>query len=449
MDTSQLEYSVIGAICIDPRICDKISSILSPDDFSISACGEVYEAACDALSRGKNFDAVIAADAIRNRVEDAVRFIGDCVNITPTTANAEDHARMLHQRAGEARFKLAVQEALEGEDAAAAVAGICQSFLQASAGGGLQSIGQAMKAAWDGLANDRELRIDTGFPKLDGLLKGINAGQLVLIGARPGVGKSAFALDLAEYAARGGHKALIYSLEMLSDELAERLMARKSRVALDKLIDKQLSDEDLADLAAASSSLSQLPITICDSPNVTVQKIRAQARTIKNLELVIIDFMTLLQSTQRYDSRNLEVGAISRQLKILATELRIPIVVLCQLNRTQDETEEPGLMSLRDSGELEQNANKILFLWKIDRDTGTIGVKVAKNRRGKTGIVQMAFDGAHMRFTELTEDYVPPTKKRRGWRGASTQPAGADAAAGGASCSEADAGSVVRLLPVL
>ena len=415
MDTSQLEYSIVGAICIEPRVCDKISGVLSPDDFSISACSEVYEAACDALSRGKHFDAVIAADAIRNRVDDAVRFIGECMDITPTVANAEDHARMLHQRAGEARFKLAVQEALEGEDAAAAVAGICQNFLQQSAGGGLQTIGQAMTAAWDSLANDKELRIDTGFPKLDGLLKGINAGQLVLIGARPGVGKSAFALDLATYAARSGHEVLIYSLEMLSDELAERLMARKSRVTLDKLIDKQLSDEDLTDLAAASSSLSQLPITICDSPNVTVQKIRAQARTIKGLELIIVDFMTLLQSTQRYDSRNLEVGAISRQLKILATELRIPIVVLCQLNRTQDETEEPGLMSLRDSGELEQNANKILLLWKIDCDTGTIGVKVAKNRRGRTGIVQMGFDGSHMRFTELTEDYVRPVKKR-GWR---------------------------------
>lgn len=157
MDTSQLEYSVIGAICIDPKICDKISSILSPDDFSISACSEVYEAACDALSRGKHFDAVLAADAIRNRVDDAVRFIRECMDVTPTLANTEDHARMLHQRAGESRFKLAVQEALEGEDAAAAVAGICQNFLQANAGGGLQSIGQAMKEAWDGIANDKEL----------------------------------------------------------------------------------------------------------------------------------------------------------------------------------------------------------------------------------------------------------------------------------------------------
>ena len=100
--------------------------------------------------------------------------------------------------------------------------------------------------------------------------------------------------------------------------------------------------------------------------------------------------MTLLQSTQRYDSRNLEVGAISRQLKILATELRIPIVVLCQLNRTQDETEEPGLMSLRDSGELEQNANKIVFLWKIDSDTGTIGVKVAKTAAAEPALFRWA-----------------------------------------------------------
>ena len=133
-----MEYSVIGAICIEPKICDKISGILSPDDFSISACSEVYEAACDALSRGKHFDAVLAADAIRNRVDDAVRFIRECMDVTPTLANTEDHARMLHQRASEARFKLAVQEALEGEDAAAAVAGICQNFLQANAGGGNQ-----------------------------------------------------------------------------------------------------------------------------------------------------------------------------------------------------------------------------------------------------------------------------------------------------------------------
>ncbi len=101
MDTSQLEYSIVGAICIEPKICDKISGILSPDDFSISACSEVFEAACDALGRGKHFDAVLAADAIRNRVDDAVRFIGDCMNVTPTLANTEDHARMLHQRASE------------------------------------------------------------------------------------------------------------------------------------------------------------------------------------------------------------------------------------------------------------------------------------------------------------------------------------------------------------
>ena len=390
---------------------------MCPEDFSIPACAEIFEAACDALSRGRSFDAVIAADAVSKRISNAAGFVRECMDITPTVVNAEQHARMLHQRAGEARFRQAVQEALEGgEDAAAAIAGICQNYLQANAGG-LKSISQAMHAAWDGLANDRALRIDTGFSKLDGLLKGISAGQLVLIGARPGVGKSAFALDLAEYAARNGHRTLIYSLEMLSDELAERMMARRSCVTMDKLIDRELNDDDLAALAEASSGLSQLPVSICDSPNVTVQKIRAQARTIKGLELIIVDFMTLLQSTQKYDSRNLEVGAISRQLKILATELRIPVVVLCQLNRTQDETEEPGLMSLRDSGELEQNANKILLLWKIDREDGRIGVKVAKNRRGRTGIVQMAFDGAHMRFTELSEDYMRPVKLR-GWRGA-------------------------------
>ena len=146
---------------------------------------------------------------------------------------------------------------------------------------------------------------------------------------------------------------------------------------------------------------------------MTVSKIRGAAATIQNLRLIVVDYLGLMQADRRADSRNLELGQISRDLKNLASELQIPIVAAAQLNRGVNDTDRPTLLFLRDSGELEQNGSKVLFLWRID-DSGTIGVSVAKNRRGRQGVVQMTFDGAHQKFTELSEPYCEPEKNRRG-----------------------------------
>ena len=411
------EYSVIGALCHEPKCIEQIVGRVSGDDFEVAACAEVFETAYDAYTRGKAFDYVIAADCLKKIMPsaEAERFVIEAMQVMPTAANVVEYADLIRRNAGHRKLHAAVLEALTGnnpQEIASEFINISQSFLASENPARLTTLQGAIEAMYRN--QDRSsLRLDTGFPKLDGILKGIWGGNFVIIGARPGVGKSAFALDIARTAAQRGNKVLIYSLEMLADELAERLISRNSGIELDRLIDNNLDDEAWQAIGRTSSALSKLPIFINDDPSTTVAKIRSQARTLKNLKLIIVDFITLMQPDKRYDNRNLEVGAISRALKVLASELQIPVIALAQLNRGTDDTDQPTLRSLRDSGELEQNANKVLLLWHTDKELSDIGVSVAKNRRGRTGVVKMHFDGAHMKYTELSEDYVPPTKKKR------------------------------------
>lgn len=410
-DTSALEYSLAATVCLEPKRVLQLRQIVSVEDFSVPACAAVFDAADSAVSRSRAFDANIAADGLRSVVDDPRRFLADCIDATPTLANAEEYARLLHRHAAEKRLRDGVLAALDEDNPAAAVAEVCKAHLLNSTGGRLKTISQALIETMSQLSARETQRINTGFPLLDSKLKGFEAGQLVIIGARPGVGKSAFLLDIAESAARAGNETLFVSLEMSASELTERLLARRSAATMDQLIDRDV-ESNWDSIAAASTRLERLPLHFWDKPAATVSKIRGAAATIQNLRLIVIDYLGLMQADRRADSRNLELGQISRDLKNLASELQIPIVAAAQLNRGVSDTERPTLLSLRDSGELEQNGSKVLFLWRID-ENGTIGVSVAKNRRGRQGVVQMHFDGEHQRFTELSEPYQEPEKKSR------------------------------------
>lgn len=412
-DTAQFEYSLAAAVCLDPKRIMQLRQLVRSEDFSIPACAAVFDAAEKATAQGKPFDANIAADGISGMVEDPRKFLAECIDVTPTLANTDEYARLLHKRAAERRLRENVLAALEEENPACAVAEVCKAHLLDSTGGRLKSVSQALTETLQSLSAEEQARIDTGFPRLDSIVKGFEAGQLIIVGARPGVGKSAFLLDLAESAARSGNETLFVSLEMSAAELTERMLSRRSMATMDNLIDRDLNDETWGDIAAASNRLERLPLHFWDKPAATVNKIRGAAATIQNLRLIVVDYIGLMQADRRADSRNLELGQISRDLKNLASELQIPIVAAAQLNRGVDATERPTLLSLRDSGELEQNGSKVLLLWRIDEE-GTVGVSVAKNRRGRQGVVQMHFDGAHQRFTELSEPYREPEKRGRG-----------------------------------
>jgi len=188
-----------------------------------------------------------------------------------------------------------------------------------------------------------------------------------------------------------------------------------SGIEMDKLIDCSIEESQIKTLGAVCGSLGELPIKIFDCPNVTPSMIRRDARMFKEVKLIIVDFISLMSGDKKNpQNRNLELGAISRDLKNLAVELNVPILALSQLSRNTDERTEPTLSDLRDSGELEQNANKVMLLWlleKLSDGTKQIGVSVAKNRRGRTGAVSMEFDGAHMRFSEI--DYLQQDKRQK------------------------------------
>lgn len=417
--TLELEHSITGAICRDPAAIRSVAPYLRPEDFAIAPCAEVYRAALDAMREGRLFDGFIAADLLAGRIENPRQFIADCITVCPSTANAEEHARLLRKKADERNLRQKIIEILAGEedDLAAAIAGVCTAQIQDRPLMRAKTLSDAVNAAYDALWTPPKLRIDTGFGKLDALLKGFNGGEFVLIGARPSVGKSAFGLAIAEHAAAAGNPVLLFSMEMLSDEVAERILVRHTqRVTLDAMIDRGLDDRQAEEVARAVCDTAGLPIVIDDSPKMTVETIRARALAERDLAMIVVDYVGLMQTERQYDSRNAELTEISRGLKNLAVELRIPVVALAQLNRELHDQQKPELRNLRDSGSLEQDANKVLMLWNIDPEHHVVGCFVAKNRRGRTGVVQLYFEGEHMQFAELAEEYQEPEprRKRRG-----------------------------------
>ena len=420
---SRLEVNVIGALLVEPRLMKDIMGFLSAADFDQKKCAAVYRFAMDKFTKGEPFDPVIAMESVAGLVENPSEFLSYCMNQTGGTwHNGKYHAELLHKAADDIRLYRSVQNALDECEAAelpATLMRICQDATKGTLGK-RRSMQELVAQLFDGFDAGPSKRLDTGFRRLDGLLMGMRPGNLVILAARPGVGKSAFALDIAENVAKKGKKVLIYSLEMSGDELAERWMAKSSGVPMDHIIQHDFEDSDWKKMGDAANYLYGLPIIVNDEANVSPAKVRAAAVEISDLELIIVDYVGLMESDggkRAKENRNLELGSISRDLKKLAAELQIPILMLCQLNREIDDETQPELRHLRDSGELEQNANKILFIWNLDKDTQTVGVSVAKNRQGKKGVVQMIFESDYMRFAERQRDIEAPEYKNRRKRG--------------------------------
>ena len=416
------ELSVTGAYLIDPRYLNRVAGTLQAEDFMNPLCAKLYTAATKAFREGKILDPVMARDVILHDTPTPDAFLVDCMNMCPSVSAAEDHAEYIHAQAKERRLRSRIDEALtsqSGDGLAVEIAGICQDYISGKLGRS-HTMAQTLNKLMDSLSAPPANRVETGFTRVDALLKGMRAGNLVIVAARPAAGKSIWAQCVAMNVARTGKSVLLYSLEMSDEELGERIISGASGVQLDRITDHDLDEQAWKRLSDACQYLYDLPLIINDDPGVTTSKIRAEARTTKNLGLIIIDFMTLMKSEGKYDSRNLEVGAISRELKLLAMELNIPIIVISQLNRSVSDTDRPTLAALRDSGELEQNANKVIFLWNIDVEQGIKGVAVAKNRQGRCGAVQMRFIGDQMRFVEMRADEevwskTTPPRRRGKW----------------------------------
>lgn len=427
----EAEQSVLGAILIDPTCMDHLAGILNAEDFMLEEHKDVFTAMQKMYLRSKTIDVVtlldeLVHDGVYDEAggKDYIRLISE---IVPSAANVMDYAEIVRDKSI-LRALIGVCDDIsamaygEQEDVAHLVEMAEQKIFAVAEGRenkGFTHIRDALVQVYDRLhllaENKTEaLGMPTGFSGLDRVLVGLGKSDLVLVGARPGMGKTSFAVNLATYAATTTKKSVcIFSLEMSAEQLITRVMSSEALIDSYRLRSGELTDEDWGKLAHAASRLSDCEILIDDTTGITVTGMKAKLRRVKNLGMVVIDYLQLMQSDRRIDNRVQEVAEISRGLKLLAKELQVPVICCAQLSRGPESRTDkrPMLSDLRDSGAIEQDADIVLFLYRDeyyktekDEPQNIAEVIVAKNRHGSTGNVKMGWFGQYTKFTTLEED---------------------------------------------
>lgn len=416
--TRRAETSVIGAILIDEKALPNISEKLVINDFYHEDLKEVYGVILDLSGNGKPIDFLTVLNEFQNeRRNEIKKLLLFCADSTPSVSNAFYYAEIVHKSAMSRKIKeqlMSILPDLTSENILEKSENLLENIssvimpIQAKKMKSLEKSAQTLFDFYIGKTSSVENRAETGFKKIDNILQGMSGGNLIVLAARPKVGKTAFALSVAENVAKSGKKVVFFSQEMLSCELCERILSKNSGVSMTKLINKNLNHDELKLLKKTLEILKNRELIINDSSGVSVNDIRMSCKMLKNLGLIVVDYLQLMHSgSGKCENRNQEIGRISRDLKRLATDLNVPILCLSQLNRTSGENQKPSPSEIRDSGEVEQNCNKLMLMWCVSKNEGskTIGLDVALNRRGGTGTVLLNFCGDRMKFTELESKY--------------------------------------------
>lgn len=433
----EAEQSVLGSILIDPECFPEIASMLKSDDFYLESHAAIYLAMQDLFLQSRTIDVVTLIDAlVKNGVygtgDEGRKYIKIIAEIVPSAANVKDYAKIVRDKNILRRLIGVCSEisdtAYSEQDDVTHLLDSAEQAIFAIAENnetkGFTHIREAILANYEHI---KLLRTDkaaaagqpTGFSDLDKVLVGMGPGDLILVGARPGMGKTSFTMNVATKVAQYSKKAVcVFSLEMSAEQLASRMLSSEALVDSYALRSGNLSNDDWEKLARASSMLSECEILIDDTAGMTVTGMKAKLRRIKNLGLVVIDYLQLMQSDRRIDNRVNEVAEISRNLKLLAKDLRVPIITCAQLSRGPESRTDkrPMLSDLRDSGAIEQDADVVMFLYRdeyydaADKKDGiqnTAEIIVAKNRHGSTANVKMGWFGAFTKFTSLSDREEP------------------------------------------
>lgn len=409
------ELRVIGSILIRNECINEIDFI-APDMFSAEHLGRMFAVCQKILRQGQMVDAQILAEAISDEIypiQFAIRDVGECLRATETSAMVRQYARSVYTANRARIFRKAINSVSGDEntldDEIQSLSDTLDS-IRLSNDTGSKLLPQIVKENKDKYFCEIEKpKVDLGFKKLDDLLGGLEGGDMIIIGARPAVGKSAFASQITMTFAELGKKVGYFNLEMQEKQVYERFVAAKSGIELTRIrraIAYQNDEEDR--FRKANEYLAQQRNIVITTGSKRVSEIRSDAKR-QQYDVVIVDYLQLLRPDRTYGSnRYAEVGAISHACKNLAMEMNIPVIVLCQLNRVSEmrDDKEPTMSELRESGDIEQDASVILLLWNTDKEDRTKKrIKVEKQRQGKTGKVDLHFDGNHMRFYEADEFY--------------------------------------------
>jgi len=424
----EAEQAVLGSILIDSRCVSDVIGVLKPEDFYLQQNREIFETIYSMFNFSQSIDPVTVLNKMQeNGVhhDNSRDYIMQLMEITPTAANAVRYAGIVRDKS---MLRGLVQAATDIAETVTAQVGTPQEMLEAAEkkiyalrkgdrGESLEPLSTVMLKTFDRLTelsrSDSLIPgISTGLRDLDMKINGLNKSDLLLIAARPAMGKSAFALNIGVNAAKKcGKTVAIFSLEMSKEQMAMRLLANESFVELQKLVTGKLTEEEWIKLCMASSALSQADIRIDDNPSVTVADISAQCRRLDNLGLVVIDYLQLMQGSgygKGGENRVTVVGEISRALKIMAKELNVPVICLSQLSRAVESRTDkrPILSDLRESGAIEQDADCVMFLYRDEyynentEEKGIAECIVAKNRHGETGTVKLQWIGQYQMFSD-------------------------------------------------
>ncbi|CAN5294117.1 replicative DNA helicase [soil metagenome] len=424
------EQSVLGSMLLSKdAVADVIESVRGTD-FYRPAHESIFDAVVDLYGRGEPVDPVTVAAELQRR-GDLVRvggapYLHTLSASVPIAANAGYYAEIVRDKAILRRLVDAgtriAQMGYAGEGqvddvvdrAQAEVYGVTEKRSSED----YAPLSEIMEATLDEIEaisnRDGEMvGVPTGFADLDELTNGLHGGQMVIVAARPAVGKSTLGLDICRSASiTHGLASVIFSLEMTRNEITMRLLSAEARIPLNHMRNGHMNDEDWAKLARKMGEVSSAPLFIDDSPNMTMMEIRAKARRLKqrhDLRLIVVDYLQLMSSGKKVESRQLEVSEFSRQIKLLAKELDVPIVALSQLNRGPEQRSDkrPLMSDLRESGSIEQDADMVILLHREDvyekesTRPGEADLIVAKHRNGPTRDVVVAFQGHYSRFVDM------------------------------------------------
>ena len=424
------EQAVLGSMLVSKDAVQAAVEVLKPEDFYREDNKEIYAAMMDIYSVGKEIDMITVTEQLKLR--GTLERVGGTQNLAtlidnvPTTSNIERYVEIVEQKATSRnlikvtsdimKVSYAQTEELDAiiEQAEKGIFDLAQNRNSKSYSGMKEILVNTLDSIEKMYQNKEKLSgMESGFIDLDEKISGLNDSDLIIVAARPAMGKSAFVLNIASYVAMHDKvPVMIFNLEMSKEQLVKRMLSSESEIDSMKINNANLEQDDWIKMADASNRLADVPIYIDDTPVLTPSEIRAKCRKAKlenNIGLIIIDYLQLMESKTANGSRQQEISEISRGLKILAKELNVPVIALSQLSRATEARADhrPMLSDLRESGSIEQDADIVMFLHRedyYDKETekkNVAEVIVAKNRHGETGTVELAWLGKYTKFANL------------------------------------------------
>ncbi|MCL2055514.1 MAG: replicative DNA helicase [Oscillospiraceae bacterium] len=423
----EAEQTVIGAVLIDPEVLSTVITHVKPESFYVAKHRDLFAIILRQFALGTDTDVItVLNEAVREDIFESSasgkEYLAALAQTVPTTKNIESYCKIVEEKYCLRQLITAARDIIDmcadGSEPASTLLDFAEQKIydirQGKDVDGLTKIDEVIIEAYDELERkagpDKELYASakSGFSDLDHITSGLNKSDLIVLAARPAMGKTAFALNMAANICRNSDKeVVIFSLEMSKEQLVTRMLSSESKVNSDKLMKGSLKADDWSKLAEGAQRLSQMNIYLDDTAGVSAPQMKAKLRRLKNVALVIIDYLQLMSlAGRRTENRVAEISEITRQLKLMAKELNIPVLTLSQLSRSVESRSDkhPVLSDLRDSGSIEQDADIVMFLYRDgyynpeSPDPLMAECIVSKNRHGETGTINLRWNGQYTLF---------------------------------------------------